>query len=262
VTSDREGTSAFIPTNLQAKHGAPRWHLIYFLLATLVLLTVSVSLYLNHQILETYNEAVLVNQHWSEHLKIYDELGQLAGDVNAPGNDIFDTRNVAGESQRMRTANVKFQAALAMAREELEHDTNLTEAADLKSDIGNVAIVMDEMVREAELIFSYFAEKQPDKAGERMATMDRKFAQVSAAIAHLRVDVRFIQQTNYDHQHSIANKFRQFEYWTAGFIVLMVIGALFYGQKILKQMRLATRERRRYTVELQNAKEAAEAANS
>ena len=100
----RDRNDASSSSDWYAKFTAPRWHLIYFLLATLALLTVCISLYLNHQIRQNFNDSVQINQQWSVHLKIYDELGQLAGEVNAPGNDIFDTRDVATESERMRTA--------------------------------------------------------------------------------------------------------------------------------------------------------------
>ena len=244
------------------KFTAPRWHLIYFLLATLALLTVCISLFLNHQIRQNFNDALQINKHWSMHLKVYDELSQLAGEVNAPGNDIFDTRDVASESERMRIANEKFQTALTLAQEELEHVDTPSEVATLKPGIYDVSAAMGEMVKEAEIIFSYFAEKKVDKAGEGMATMDRKFAELNVAITSLRQDVRHIQQSNYDQQITVANKFRRYEQWAAGFIVLLVLGALFYGHKVLKQMRSVTHDRRRYTRELELAKETAEAASA
>jgi signal transduction histidine kinase/CheY-like chemotaxis protein/HPt (histidine-containing phosphotransfer) domain-containing protein len=262
MKSDHADASASVTPYWYAKHAAPRWHLIYFLLAAFCLLTVGISLYLNHQVMVTYGDAAVVNQHWTERLKKFEELGQLAGEVNAPGNDVFETRNVVGESQSMIMAYGKFQTALDQLRIELEQDSYLSEVAELKRDVEVIATAMSDMVKEAEQIFSYFEAKQPDKAGERMAKVDRKFAQANSAISHLRADVRHIQQANYDNQLAVAYKFRQREYWIASFIVLMVIGALYYGQRILRQMRLSTRERKRHTLELEQAKEIAEAANA
>ncbi len=244
-----------------AKHAMPKWHLIYFMLAAFDLLTVGVSLYLNHQIMAIYRGAVVVNQHWATRLGTYDDLRQLAGDVNAPGNDVFDSRDVVGESQRMRVSHKKFQIALATVLDDLEQDTNSAQVVPLKRDLIAVAIAMDDMVMEAELIFSHITKKRPDKAGQRMATMDRKFAQVNTAFASLDKDVRGIQQTNFDRQLALANELKRLEYLIAGFIVLMVIGALYYGRKILNQMRLATQDRKHHTRELEQAMEAAEAAN-
>ncbi|NOS73540.1 MAG: response regulator [Methyloglobulus sp.] len=280
MTSERTNALGSVPSSLEAKRATPKWYLVYFLLAAFDLLTVCVSLYLNHRITEIYSDVIQVNQHWGMRLKTYDELGQLAGNVNAPGNDVFDSRNVAGERLRMKVANERFQAALKLSRDDLDHDANPEEVAQLKHDIAIVTAAMEVMVGEAELIFSHFANNQPSKAGERMATMDRKFAQVAAAISRLREDVRYIQQANYAHQRAIANNFKQLEYWIAAFVILMVLGAIFYGQKILKKMRLASQERLRHELELQKhrdqledeveartaeirkAKEAAEMANA
>jgi signal transduction histidine kinase/CheY-like chemotaxis protein len=251
MTSERIDALGSAPSALEGKRATPKWYLVYFLLAAFDLLTVCVSLYLNHLITEIYSDVIQVNQHWGMRLKTYDELGQLSGNVNAPGNDVFDSRNVASERLRMKVANERFQAALKLARDDLDHDANPEEVAQLKHDIAIVTAAMEVMVGEAELIFSHFANNQPSKAGERMATMDRKFAQVAAAISRLREDVRNIQQANYAHQRAIANSFKQLEYWIAAFVILMVLGAIFYGQKILKQMRLASQERLRHELELQ-----------
>lgn len=122
----------------------------------------------------------------------------------------------------MRSANEKFQTALNFEREELEHDDNPSEIATLKRDVYEVSAATGEMVKQAELIFSYFAEKRTDKAGERMATMDRKFAQLNAAITSLRQDVHRIQQTNYDKQIAIVNKFRHYEPpWISRWLIIV-----------------------------------------
>ncbi len=244
------------------RRSIPRWHLIYFLLAAFDLLTVCVSLYLNHRMMAIYNDAVVVNQHWASRLGDFDDLRQLAGAVNAPGNDVFDSRDIAGESQRMKAAHELFQTALTKAGDDLELDLNTVQTTNLKQNFEEIGTAMGAMVQESELIFSHLAKRQPDKAGQRMATMDRKFALVNSKLAALNMEVRSIQKTHFDRQLALANELKRFEYLIAGFIVLMVLGALYYGRKILNQMRYVTHERKRNTLELQHAKEIAEAANA
>ncbi len=43
------------------KLGPRRWHLVYYLLAAFDLLTVSLSLYLNHRIMAIYTDSVNLN---------------------------------------------------------------------------------------------------------------------------------------------------------------------------------------------------------
>ena len=74
----------------------PRWHLIYLLLAAFDILTVSASLYLNHQLMSSFASSVAVNREWADRLGAYSDLAGLATDVNMPGNEVFDTLDVMG----------------------------------------------------------------------------------------------------------------------------------------------------------------------
>src|SRR5262249_27845467 len=87
---------------------SPRWPLLYFALAGFDLLTIVISLSINHRLVAIYRHAVEVNQEWAEGLDRYAALAQLASEVNAPGNDVFDTRDVAGESRRLHAALGRF----------------------------------------------------------------------------------------------------------------------------------------------------------
>jgi hypothetical protein len=84
---------------------------LYFLLAALDVITVLVSLGLNYRLMGIYTDSVAVNQEWAARLSTYADIRAAAGDVNAPGNDVFDTRNVAHESARMRKALETFDRA-------------------------------------------------------------------------------------------------------------------------------------------------------
>ncbi len=80
----------------------PNWYLLYFLLAALDVITVLVSLGLNHQLMEIYSESVEVNQVWAARLSTYADIAAIASEANAPGNDVFDSRDVKLESARMQ----------------------------------------------------------------------------------------------------------------------------------------------------------------
>ena len=84
--------------------GRPAWYWLYFLLALLDVITVLVSLGLNHRLMGIYAESVAVNQQWAERLSRYADLAVAAGEVNAHGNDVFDSRDVSRESERLNKA--------------------------------------------------------------------------------------------------------------------------------------------------------------
>jgi PAS domain S-box-containing protein len=231
----------------------PKWRYVYFLLAAFDLVTVSAGLYLNHRIMGIYTHSVEVNRVWAERVTAYSHLGELATEVDAPGNDVFDNRDVARESAEMRAAEKLFDLDLAQQRRELETNLDPQVAAPLLARLDAIARAKTEMVDEATKIFDYFRENRPDLAGARMATMDHKYANLNAALLELRSGVGTIQEQNFKQQMAAATDLQRYEYVIGLSIVLMVLGATFYGHKIGQQMQADADETERHFNALQEA---------
>jgi PAS domain S-box-containing protein len=231
-----------------------KWYWLYFVLAAFDLLTISFSLYLNHGLMAIYTESVRVNQEWASQLNRYSELAQLAGAVNAPGNDVFDSQDVDRESARLKTALAAFNQAFVETGDELA-PLDPGESAPLLGDLAQVRRAMDEMVGEAEGLLDYFRNQQRDQAGERMASMDRKYADLSGAFARLNRNVREIQKAHFTAQETAALSQRRYETLIAGCIAIMVLGVTFYGNKMAAAMVASTKERERVLAELQESEE-------
>ena len=238
-----------------------RTHYIYFLLAGFDLLTVALGLYLSHQTTQVYQRSIAENQVWVERAMNYSALGDRAQSVNAPGNDVFDSRDVATEQSKLNAALALFEASLLIARDELQRNVGTIEAASINQHFDAINIAMHSMVEESRQIFSYLARRQAERAGERMATMDRKYAQLTAALSKLRDAVSQIQQTNLEKQAAIAAELRQLEIVIPLLIAIMVIGALWYGNALAKRTERDAREREQHVEALRIAQERAEAAN-
>jgi len=231
----------------------PKWRYVYFLLAAFDLVTVSAGLYLNHQIMGIYLRSVEVNRIWAERVAAYSHLGELAGDVDAPGNDVFDTRDVRQEFVRMGSAVKAFDTDLQTQRQELQANLNPDDAAPLLALLDAVAVAKTQMTEEAVRIFDYFLAGHADLAGERMATMDHKYASLNAALLGLRQAVGAIQQKNFTEQTAAAAALQRYEYGIGLSIILMVAGATFYGHKLAQQMQSDAEERERHFNALQAA---------
>jgi PAS domain S-box-containing protein len=239
----------------------PKWHRVYYLLAAFDVLVVLLGLFLSHQLVRSYNHSVDVNQEWVARLDGFDELGPLAGAVDAPGNDVFDSHDIEGESLKMHQALRAFDEHMAAVEEdvraevaqETESETIVRRDVEkLPEDLAAVKAAMAEMRGEAELIFSDFRRGQPELAGRRMATMDRKYADLRSSLADLRQRVGAIQEALFKEQERSANSLSRYEYLIAAFVLLMVGGAAAYGHKIKKQMESDAREKERYLEELRD----------
>jgi predicted membrane chloride channel (bestrophin family) len=145
----------------------PKWRYVYFLLAAFDLVTVSAGLYLNYRIMGIYLRSVEVNRVWAERISEYSHLGELAGAVDAPGNDVFDTREVKTEMVRMEAAVKAFELDLLKQRQELQANLDPAVAVPLLALLDAIEVAKSEMTAEAARIFDYFLEGRPDLAGER-----------------------------------------------------------------------------------------------
>lgn len=233
--------------------GRLKWHHIYYVLAAFDLATLCFSLYLNHRILTIYTQSVLLNQTWAERMDSYSALAQMAAAVNAPGNDVFDTHDVKRESARLHAALGGFERSFAAAESDLRGDVDPALARPLRYGLDRVATTMRAMVSEAELIFTYFEQGAPDKAGRRMAAMDRTYGHLRTAFDALERDVREIQRGNLARQTSAAMTLGRYEYLIGGLLLLMVAAVTVYGRQLTGEMESHQRERERFLADLQEA---------
>lgn len=85
---------------------------------------------------------------------------------------------------------------------------------------------------ETEAIFTFFENKQYVLAGNRMATMDRSFAEVRMALADISKRMRFFQQQELKIEAEQSQWMKKIEIAFAGFVFLMVLGITLYGQRM------------------------------
>ena len=240
---------------LPNRKGTPRWHLVYLALAAFDILTVLISLSLSHSLMETYTRSVEVNTEWAQRVSAISHLGDLAQAVNAPGNDVFDTHDVAAERARRDVAINAFNAHMATVETDLSTRTSADEQSRVGAAIDVTKAAMLDMIAEAERIFVYFERQNPASAGERMASMDRAYARLTRSISATVTQVQAIQSQHLQQQLSTAHDLQGLEIVIGGLIMLMVIGVALYGHNLGKVMRRQTRA-------IEDARNAAEAANT
>ena len=231
----------------------PKWHRLYYVLAAIVVLTICGSLYLNHSVREIYQDSVAVNQDWAlQHSRLL-ELAQLAQAVNAPGNDIFDSHDVAKERSRRDDALAKFESRLVQLRQELVSKPATAEVRSLIASLYEINAAMDAMTSTADLIFVYFQTHDPEQAGRYNAEMDRAFGQVLDEIAKSEAVIRAIQSDTFNSQLGDAGRLGRFEYLIGGVIFVIVILVVIYGHRMQKVMAAAEVERQRLVAALKES---------
>ncbi|MCC6766170.1 MAG: response regulator, partial [Deltaproteobacteria bacterium] len=231
--------------------------MLYVLFAAFDILTVLVGLTLNHHLVDMHRGSLDVNRQWAERLATYAQLRELAAAVNAPANDVFDSKDPRGETVRLRKARREFDDAWDAARTDLERAGGTPEVLTLLHDLDAIRTAMNAMASEANMTFSYFSIEAPEKAAPLMAGMHRRFATVQEAFSALEQHVRDVQDVLFQRELAAAGLVQQRELVLALFVVLMIFGAIYYGRSLTRQAAVDETERQRRLAELVEAREAA-----
>jgi diguanylate cyclase (GGDEF)-like protein len=221
----------------------PRWYLAYFFLATFDIFAVAAGLWLIAIISGIFVESVQINKVWADRATSISELRYLASNVNAPGNNVFDSFDVERESEQMKAALIQFDDKKAEIHQEFKNNLNDVAARPLIQDLFEIQNTLDKMTSEAEQIFGFFADNKPSLAGQRMASMDRSYASVLNALANIEADIRDIQVQIFVAQLSEAKSIRRYEILLSGIVIIMVLGATLYGHKIYRNAHASALER-------------------
>ena len=217
-----------------SKVGRPRLHVLYLALASMVLATVSGSSFLTWKLLNVYTNSVDINQMWEDRSAIYRSVQAAAAFVNAPGNEVFESRNVHHEKARLDTALAGFNIRMAGAWTELKKDVAPdTEAySKLSTDLSRVQEAMNTMVASQQRVFARYAAGDVFQASRAMAEMDRNYATLNRAQQHLQFDVALLQRERFDDEIRQATTLRTLEHAVAFAVALMVLGMGFYGYRL------------------------------
>jgi C4-dicarboxylate-specific signal transduction histidine kinase len=216
----------------------PRWHLIYYLLAGADLVTIGVSLWLAHSILGIFHQSSIENRQWVERLNEYEELAEIAGDVNAPGNDVFDDKDYDGQSERMDASLGLFNEHLQVVREEIDSKVVQLKYKDaLNAQLISIEKNMAAMVAEALTIFGQFRIGNENAAGARMASMDRAYAQLNDSLRVLRTFVIHTQDELINQETLKATTLARYELYISLVVVFIVFCAAGYGHSMQRKLK-------------------------
>jgi|GEM_PF-2181368 len=216
----------------------PRWHLIYYVLAGADLITIGVSLWLAHNIRGIFHDSNAENRQWVERLNEYEELAKIAGDVNAPGNDVFDDKDYDGQSERLDTSLGLFNDQLQAVRDEIYANVVQPKYKEsLLLHLNTVDTSMAAMVAEAVTIFGKFRQGNEDAAGARMASMDRAYGQLNDNLRELRTFVIHTQDELIHQGTQQASTLGRYELYISLVVVFIVFGVAIYGHNMQKKLK-------------------------
>lgn len=224
------------------------WHYIYFALAGFDIVTVGVSLYLNHRLVSMYNDSIAFNREWTARQQEVLSLGELSVALSAPGNDVFMTQDTKAEQEKFNQLYQKFITELDASNANIIKSLGVCKQKDsLRAPCtvgGDLAPMLEKVrsevghIQEITLrIFSNFSEGKAAEAANLMAQMDQMFARQSTHIFHAVKDIARIQTLLSDEQTQQAAILHKLEVLIFALATLMVTFAVVYGRNLAIEMK-------------------------
>jgi polar amino acid transport system substrate-binding protein len=252
----------------------------------------TLSLYLNHHIMDLYKKQIEVNQTWADWFGSYSELGQLASQPN-----LNNTNFSQQKGKRLDSVVYNLNSHMAAAKDDLTESWGSQKAMPfLKSFIAmrNTVFDLTKVVRatkpDADAISEQEMDKEPvhlapgqsrfahevnqaagqshlakqipavgrslDKqkpSTEANAKIDNKYMQVTQEMANVSRLVAMMQHKNTENQMVLVGSVEKLEYVVASLILLMVGAATIYGYRLARRLELDELEKHQMITDLERA---------
>ncbi len=222
--------------NVRQARQRHQWHLLYYVLAAFNILTVGFTLRLNHQMQEAFVRSVEVSSAWERRLRDYGDLINTAQAVQARCNNVFVTRDPDRQREEMRLAYNNFKSRIRAKRGEALMAVENVESRKLIEEFDKLRAAVDSMVETAEELFDRFPTDKPDEAARRLVNVNRDYAGIMGVLSDLRLRVSGIQARIFDQQLEEFARLRRMEYLITIFVLVMLGGAVFYGERVTARM--------------------------
>jgi signal transduction histidine kinase/DNA-binding NarL/FixJ family response regulator len=238
----------------------PGWYVGYCALAVFTVAVLSLSLWLNHREARALNFAANSYAAYAKVLERANALGRAAFYLQAPGNDVFTSRNAAAETERL---DVALASVREQYRELQEAIGNLSADARAKiaPDLDGFEAQFELTAADAHAELAEFSAGHDEAAAKHLATMNKRFSDLAQHLFGAARFVRGEQFATIAAQRAQADKARNFAAILAVIAVLLTTGAAIHGWRVHRVMRLETLQRERQLQQLSRARDRAERAS-
>lgn len=237
---------------------SPKWHYVYYILTALYIITVVSSFYLNHNLINYYENSAKFNSEWELRQRKLLDLNDISVAMSAPGNDIFISKDVKKESETFDNLYQQFREELTLfqARIESFEDYEISQK-DKDEILDNLNTIEENILVVKENAFSVFdryANGGEKVAAEYMAKMDRKFSRNSQLISRLTVKMSDMQTIFANKQLSESTYLRKVEGTIYALMGIMVLITTWYGTSIARRVRIEEETKNAMRMELEQHK--------
>jgi signal transduction histidine kinase len=220
-----------------------RLDILYFILAGFDLITICIALYLNHIATTAFEDGVRISAVWSARQADVLQLSRLAKEANAPGNEVFFTRQPRQERAKFVAALARFNAERPRVVERIERDPISPRDGELLHQIALIQDAVDQMAEQTEFVLQEFARGEERGAGRNMAVLDRTFHLLLGRLDDALAAVQVGRAEHLEQQLSRVRELRRLEIIIASAVIVIVCFVALYGSYIGRSLRASEAQR-------------------
>jgi PAS domain S-box-containing protein len=203
---------------------------------------------LAHKWIDTLESFIQTNHHWVEVAETYEDLKQVVAQINAPGNDVFESRDVRYETQRLNQSYQLFKMKMRRFQEDCVSDINCISSNLMDGNhspsllnqppkgvdvqLQSIDNSVSEMVRLTNLVFKSFEAGNTQLAGRNMSLMDKSYNKTLTQFGILNKTISNIQKENLNKLLFKADTMLKVQDYITFISLFLGIGVLVYSRRM------------------------------
>ncbi|MDA0282606.1 MAG: ATP-binding protein [Planctomycetota bacterium] len=195
-------------------------------------MAISASLCFSREIIADFSDAVHVNHQWVQRQGNYSDLAKLAGDLAMPGTDVFESKNVDREGLRLKTATIRFEEQLELAKTEARQNVPSDQVDNVVRGLSRFGDQVEEVVTQSREILRLADQGDYESAVHHLALINHAGGESARELSELNQLIRGVQDTRFEVQLTKAEAIRGYQSWFGAGVLLMIGFVSWYGHKL------------------------------
>ncbi len=214
----------------------PKGHLVFALLAVLILAVVSGSLFITSKIMNIFRGSVAANEERMDHVRDLNYLVVYAERVEVAGQKLFTSSDIYSAREERDTARAVFNNQLAIIRERESRNPVVQMPANTPDYLGRIKFSFEQVVRDQETVFRLYDAGEPGLASRFMTATSRHQETLDGLILDTIQATQSNMQRNLGLQIKNADLFLEYTYIAVAVLALFLGLFTLYSRKIYLNM--------------------------
>jgi len=216
---------------------ANREQMIFCAMLLLTLVALIATAIFHMQTTQALTDIVTSNQTWDNTLGFLTKLELAAGAANAPGNNVFASRNVGDERIRLRESQAMVERDLEALQQAVLLTMSGAELTFAQQQLHLFGTIERRMAQASHVVFDQFESGQTEAAAKTMAVMDKHYADLRLIMQDLGVRWIGIKRSYTTQQVEAINSHKKINASIMIVNLAFLLGFMMFGFMMFRQLR-------------------------